>query len=66
MQTLHIVLFVVMLAVVLVLFAGLGLMMKGGTVNEKYGNKFMVARVCLQGLAVLLLGLLFVMAGASK
>lgn len=49
----------VMLAVVVVLVIGLVLMAKGGKVNEKYGNRLMVARVMLQGLAVLLLGIMY-------
>lgn len=49
----------VMLAVVVVMVIGLVLMAKGGKANEKYGNKLMVARVTLQGLAVLLLGMMY-------
>jgi hypothetical protein len=49
----------VMFAVVVAMVIGLVLMAKGGKANEKYGNKLMVARVTLQGLAVLLLGMMY-------
>lgn len=49
----------VMLAVVVVMVIGVVLMAKGGKTNEKYSNKLMVARVTLQGLAVLLLGMMY-------
>lgn len=53
------VLFVLLLvAVVGVLFAGLGSMLVGGEFNRKYGNKLMAARVALQGAAIALLLLL--------
>lgn len=55
-------LILLMLCVVGVLFTGLFSMIKGGEFNQKYGNKLMVARVSLQGAAILLLGLMF-MAG---
>lgn len=48
-----------MLAVVLVLVAGIVLMARGGDANRRYGNKLMVARVSLQALALVLLGALF-------
>jgi len=55
----HIIVLTFMLATLLVLVVGVGLMTKGGPLNAKYGNKLMVARVSLQGLTVLLIGLLF-------
>ena len=55
----HIVVMVLMLATLLVLVAGIILMTKGGPLNAKYGNKLMVARVSLQGLTLLLVGLMF-------
>jgi len=55
----HIVVLVMLLATALVLVAGVVLMMKGGELNKKYGNKLMVARVTLQGLTILLIGALF-------
>lgn len=58
-MTLPILLGILMLAVVLVLFIGLFSMIRGGEFNRRYGNKLMVARVGLQGAAVLMLGLLF-------
>ncbi len=61
MNTVAVILFILLAAIVAVLFTGVGLMVKGGELNRKYGNKLMVARVSLQGLAVLLLGALFVM-----
>ncbi len=51
-------LLVLMVAVLVVLFVGLGLMLKGGKMNEKYGNKLMVWRVGLQAAALLVLGAL--------
>jgi len=48
-----------LVAVVLVLFTGLFSMIRGGEFNRRYGNKLMIARVSLQGVAVLLLGLMF-------
>lgn len=47
-----IVLIVLMIAVLLVLFTGIGGMLVGGEFNKKYGNKLMRARVILQGLAI--------------
>ncbi len=43
----------------LVLFAGLFAMTRGGEFNRKWGNKLMRARVACQGLAILLLFALF-------
>lgn len=60
-----IVLLALMIAVVVVLFFGLGTMLKGGKFNEKYGNKLMIARVTLQGLALLVL-MLLAMCGMQK
>lgn len=59
----NIILLVVMLAVALVLVMGILLMARGGEANRKYGNKLMVMRVSLQGLALLILGVLFFMKG---
>jgi hypothetical protein len=42
-----------------VLVTGVALMMKGGAANKKYSNKLMVARVGLQGLTLLVIGVLF-------
>ena len=43
------------ISVVAVLLLGILMMLKGGELNKKYGNKLMIARVALQGLAVVLL-----------
>jgi branched-subunit amino acid permease len=48
-----------MIAAVGALLLGIVSMAKGGEFNRKYGNKLMRARVGLQLLAVILLGLLF-------
>jgi hypothetical protein len=48
-----------MLATLVVLVTGILLMAKGGKVNEKYSNRLMIARVVLQAMAVLLLGLMY-------
>lgn len=53
-----IVLIVLMIAVLVVLFTGIGGMLMGGEFNKKYGNKLMRARVVLQGLAIACLLLL--------
>lgn len=50
-----------MMATVLVLVIGIGLMARGGEANEKYGNKMMVARVALQGAALSVLVLLLML-----
>ena len=42
-----------------VLVAGVVLMGIGGKTNERYGNKLMVARVWLQGLALLAVAAMF-------
>ena len=46
-------------ATLAVLIIGIIVMAKGGKLDKKYSNKLMVARVCFQGIAVLLLCLLF-------
>lgn len=51
-------LIILMLAVLAVLFIGLGSMLAGGEFNKKYGNKLMQARVGLQALALLVFILL--------
>lgn len=43
-----------MLATTVVLVLGIALMARGGDLNRKYGNKMMVLRVLLQGLAIAL------------
>lgn len=50
---------VLMLAVAGVLLSGIVLMAVGGDTNKRHGNKLMIARVSLQGLALLVLALLF-------
>lgn len=50
-----------MVATLGVLIGGIVLMARGGEVNQKYGNKLMVARVTLQGLAIVLVALLLMM-----
>jgi hypothetical protein len=46
-----------------VLFVGLAGFLQGGAFNERYGNRLMRARVGLQLLAVVALGLLFLSQG---
>lgn len=43
----------------IVLLVGVGFMMAGGKLNQKYANKLMVARVVCQGVLVVLVGLMF-------
>ncbi|MCI5050249.1 MAG: twin transmembrane helix small protein [Rickettsiales bacterium] len=59
----NIILLMVMLGVVLALVVGIALMMRGGEANKKYGNKLMTWRVGLQGLSLVVLGVLFLMSG---
>lgn len=47
-----------MLAVLVVLVLGIAVMARGGEFNQKYGNKIMVARVVLQGVAIALVAVL--------
>ena len=37
------------------------MMAKGGSANKKYSNKIMRARVILQGVAIVVLGLIFLL-----
>jgi hypothetical protein len=60
MSTVAPVLMVVLLvAVVAVLLVGVFSMARGGAFNAKYSNKLMRARVALQALAILLLGIIW-------
>lgn len=62
MQTAGLVMLIgLMMATVVVLVIGIGLMARGGEANEKYGNKMMVARVALQGAALSVLVLLLML-----
>ncbi len=45
-------------AVVLVLFTGVTVFVRGGETNRRHGNRLMNLRVATQGVAVLLLGLI--------
>lgn len=54
-----------MIGVLAVLLAGVFLMGAGGAANTRFGNKLMMARVALQGLALLVLLLLFFIGGKS-
>lgn len=45
----------------LVLISGLFVMIKGGKLNKKWGNKLMMLRVAAQAIAIGLLGLIFLM-----
>jgi hypothetical protein len=63
MNPLAVVLMLAMLATAGVLFVGLAAFLHGGAFNERYGNRLMRARVGLQLLAVVALGLLFLSQG---
>jgi hypothetical protein len=54
-----ILLLLLMVATALSLIIGIGVMVKGGDTNQKYGNKMMQWRVALQGATILFLGLMF-------
>ncbi len=47
--------------IVVVLATGIFNMLKGGAFNKKHGNRLMRWRVILQGVAVILLGILFLL-----
>lgn len=55
----NIIIVVLVFATLGVLLGGIVLMGVGGKANQKYGNRLMVARVSLQGLALLALMALF-------
>ncbi len=59
MSLLGILLLIAMLGTAVVLLVGLFGFFLGGEFNERYGNRLMRARVGLQLLAVMLLGLMF-------
>ena len=58
---LAIVLLGLMLATTAVLVAGIALMARGGEANRKHGNKMMIMRVTLQGLALGAVAILMLM-----
>lgn len=51
--------FIGMLLTLAVLLLGIISMVAGPRISDKYGNRLMVARVVLQGLTLLALGLMF-------
>ena len=53
------ILILLLIAVFIVLISGVLLMGRGGVVNNKYGNKLMIARVSLQGAILLVLVIMF-------
>ncbi len=57
----EVLLILLMAATALALIIGIGVMIKGGEFNQKYGNKMMTLRVSLQGATLLLLGVLFLL-----
>ena len=54
-------LLIILFAVAVILFAGIFMMAKGGSANKKYSNKIMRARVILQGVAIVVLCLIFLL-----
>jgi len=54
---------VAMVLVLLVLFTGIISMLKGGDFNRRWGNRLMRMRILFQFLAVLMLGLAFLLDG---
>ena len=59
MTAIAIILFVAMLATAGVLLVGIAGFIHGGQFNERFGNRLMRARVGLQLIAVIALGLLY-------
>ena len=53
-------LFIALAVVLVTLLMGIVSMVRGGEFNQRHGNRFMRYRVLAQGLALLLLALLFV------
>mgnify|MGYP001608176874 CR=1 FL=1 len=49
------------IAVVGSLFLGIAVMLRGGELNKKYGNKLMIARVGFQGMSLVLLAIIWMM-----
>lgn len=58
MNPVTILLLTLMAATAIVLVIGIALMARGGAANHRYGNKLMVLRVLLQGLALATVALL--------
>lgn len=63
MEILSILLVLLMAATTAVLLTGIAGFIMGGAFNQKYGNSLMRARVGLQFLAVIIVGLLFMLQG---
>jgi hypothetical protein len=63
MNPIAVVLLLAMLATAGVLLVGIAGFVQGGQFNERFGNRLMRARVGLQLVAVLALGLLFLSQG---
>jgi hypothetical protein len=61
MTFLNLLLAVFMLATAAVLLTGIAGFIGGGEFNRKYGNRLMRARIGLQAVAIMLLGLIFVL-----
>ncbi|MBN9542746.1 MAG: twin transmembrane helix small protein [Alphaproteobacteria bacterium] len=66
MSLLPLVLFVAMLLTLIALIAGIVLMARGGKINQKYSNKLMTMRVVLQGLAIAIVAIIFLVAKKSQ
>ena len=60
-----ILLMALMIATAGVLIVGIGVMIKGGETNQKYGNKMMVMRVALQAGALAMLGVLYLISQSA-
>ncbi|MAP24632.1 MAG: hypothetical protein CMM87_03765 [Rickettsiales bacterium] len=60
---LEIMLLLFMFATLFVLALGIGVMLKGGKLNQKYGSKLMRWRVFLQGISLALLALVILRKG---
>ena len=61
MKFLSILLMILMAATAAVLLTGIAGFLRGGEFNQKYGNRLMRIRVGLQFVAVLILGLIFIL-----
>jgi len=56
---LNIITIILIISTMLTVIAGVSIMIIGGKINKKYGNKLMVVRISCQATAILLLFILF-------
>lgn len=57
------VIIILMLLTLITVLLGLGIMIRGGELNKKYGNRMMILRVGLQAVTIGLIFIIAIMAG---